>query len=92
MLYYVKIVFKHLFVGNFPACFLETTECEVNEYYQPKHMRVGETIFVYGRRLLLLNCDQFTRKYFEDVLREPQKEGLGVEFPVHTIPKRVNYN
>lgn len=62
---------------------------EVNEYYQPKHMRVGDTVFVYGRRLLLLDCDAFTRKYFEDVLHEPQKNGLGIEFPAVIIPKRV---
>lgn len=57
---------------DFPACTLETSEREVTEYYQPKHMRLGDTVFVFGRRLLLLDCDAFTRKYFADVLHQPQ--------------------
>lgn len=57
---------------DFPSCTLETSDREVTEYYQPKHMRVGDTVFVFGRRLLLLDCDAFTRRYFADVLHQPQ--------------------
>lgn len=57
---------------DFPAGTLETSEREVTEYYQPKHLRLGDTVFVFGRRLLLLDCDAFTRRYFADVLHQPQ--------------------
>lgn len=75
---------------EFPTCFLETTDKEVTEYYQPKHFKVGDTIFVYGRRFLLLNCDAFTRKYFSDVLKQPQGPKLEIKFPQETQAKRVN--
>lgn len=63
---------------------METTEREVNEFYQPKDMRVGDTLFVYGRRFLLLDCDAFTRKYFADVLKQPQGNALSIKFPEQT--------
>ena len=69
---------------------MERSEKEVNEYYQPKDFRVGDTIFVYGRRFILLNCDDFTRKYFQDVLKEPQTNKLDIKFPTEPLRKRVN--
>lgn len=77
----------HRTTETFPSCYLETTEQEVNEYYQPKDFRVGDTLFVYGRRFLLLNCDAFTRKYFAEVLKQPQGNALSIKFPEET--KRV---
>lgn len=76
--------------GDFPACFLETSSNEITEYYQPKDFKVGETIFVYGRRFLLLDCDAFTRKYFADVLKDKQGNKLEIKFPEHAMAKRVS--
>lgn len=53
----------------------------MQEYYSPPDLKVGETIFVLGRRFLLLDCDKFTRSYYEDVLKMPQGEKLTIEFP-----------
>lgn len=74
---------------SYPAGCLELTDNEVTEYYQPKDFRVGNTIFVYGRRFLLLDCDPFTRKYYADVLKSPQNNRLKIEFPKKPLPKRV---
>ncbi|XP_058119809.1 EF-hand domain-containing protein 1-like [Anopheles ziemanni] len=52
-----------------PSIFLEKTDHEVSEYYSPKDLIVGSTIFVYGRKFLLLDCDGFTRCYFEKALK-----------------------
>lgn len=68
---------------------METSASETNEYYQPKDFRIGETIFIYGRRFLLLNCDSFTRNYFENVLKEPQQTKLSIKFPKEFRPERV---
>lgn len=68
---------------------METTDSEVNEYYQPKDLKVGDTIFIYGRRFLLLDCDAFTKNYFENVLKIPQQNKLSLKFPQKTVPKPV---
>ncbi|KAJ6636335.1 EF-hand domain-containing protein 1 [Pseudolycoriella hygida] len=71
-----------------PAGSLELRDNGVTEYYQPKDFRVGDTIFVFGRRFLLLDCDPFTRKYYAEVLKSPQNSRLKIEFPKKPHPKR----
>ncbi|XP_037039126.1 EF-hand domain-containing protein 1-like [Bradysia coprophila] len=73
--------------ASYPAC-LEVTDNEVTEYYQPTDFRIGNTIYVYGRRFLLLDCDPFTRKYYANVLKSSQNSKLKVEFPKKPLPKR----
>lgn len=43
---------------------LEVTKDEVDEYYSPGDFQVGQTMTLLGRRLLLCNCDNFTKDYF----------------------------
>lgn len=74
---------------TYPAICLELTDNEVNEYYQPKDFRIGNTIYIFGRRFILLDCDKFTRKYYDEVLKEPQRSKLQIELPQRPQPKRV---
>lgn len=74
---------------TYPSCYMEISDVEVNEYYQPKDLIVGETIFIFGRRFLLLNCDPFTRSYYENVLKQTQSSKLAIKFPDKPLPKRV---
>ncbi|CAH0600471.1 unnamed protein product [Chrysodeixis includens] len=73
---------------TFPSTVLETTEEEVTtEYYAPKDLIVGQTVFILGRRFLIVDCDKFTRKYFQSMLNMQQPERVHVrheekkEFP-----------
>lgn len=74
---------------NYPEIYMELSDNEVTEYYQPKDFRVGGTIFVFGRKFLLLDCDVFTRKYYDDVLKQPQTDKLKIKFPIKPVPRRI---
>jgi len=44
---------------------LETPE---EEYYKPEDLKIGNYVYVYGRKCLIVGCDEFTRKWYKDVL------------------------
>lgn len=67
--------------ADFQAVFLNVSDAEVDEYYLPKDFMIGNTIFVFGRKFLLLDCDMFTRNYFDKVLRSPQPNKLEIQKP-----------
>lgn len=73
---------------TFPNLYLEVTDDEVSEYYQPKDFRIGDTIFVFGRKFLLLDCDKFTRKYYENFLKSPQGLKREIRFPFKPTPQK----
>lgn len=73
---------------TYPAIYLELSDAEVTEYYQPKDFLIGNTIFVLGRDMLLYDCDQFTRDYFKNALCIEQKPSIDIEFPKPSPPPR----
>ncbi|XP_060518846.1 EF-hand domain-containing protein 1-like isoform X2 [Cylas formicarius] len=70
---------------TYPSLYLEKTEAEVTEFYQPKDFLIGSTIFVLGRDMLLYDCDKFTREYFKNALGIEQKSAIDIEEPKKTI-------
>ncbi|XP_057671863.1 EF-hand domain-containing protein 1-like [Diorhabda carinulata] len=77
--------------STYPAIYLELSDAEVTEYYQPKDFQVGETIFVLGRDMLLYDCDNFTKQYFKIALGIEQKPAIDISErqekpPVTQIP------
>ena len=44
---------------------LETPE---EEYYKPEDLKIGDFVYVYGRKCRIVGCDEFTRKWYKDVL------------------------
>ncbi|XP_052753824.1 EF-hand domain-containing protein 1-like [Galleria mellonella] len=77
---------------SFPSTVMEITDAEVTEYYAPMDLIVGQTIFVLGRRFLLCDCDNFTRKYYKTMLNIDQPARIEVrhettkEFPKSLPP------
>lgn len=71
--------------SNLSTVALESSEAEIGEFYQPRDFMIGNTITVFGRKFQLLDCDKFTRTYYDQVLRSPQPNKLELQRP--TVPE-----
>ncbi|KAF5298452.1 hypothetical protein FQR65_LT01231 [Abscondita terminalis] len=61
---------------TYPSIYLELSDAEVTEYYQPRDLLVGETVYILGRPMLLVDCDKFTRNYYNKALCIEQKPAI----------------
>ncbi|XP_046479074.1 EF-hand domain-containing protein 1 isoform X1 [Neodiprion pinetum] len=76
--------------STYPSIYMECGDPEVTEYYTPTDLRIGDTIFIFGRRFFLFDCDPFTRKYYSGMLGlvQPEKIQPPTEEP-KTLPEYV---
>ncbi|KAK3929061.1 EF-hand domain-containing protein 1 [Frankliniella fusca] len=72
---------------TYPSIYRELTEEEVEEFYSPKDFLVGDTVFLFARRLFIYDCDPFTRNYYRECLNIEQKPKIQVTFPTPTLPQ-----
>lgn len=50
------------------------------ELYKPVDLLVGQTIDIFGRQIVIYNCDDFTRKFYRDYMKTEQPS-LSIETP-----------
>ena len=43
-------------------------ETKDEEYYLPEDLLIGKYVYIYGRKCLIVGCDDFTRKWYKDTL------------------------
>ncbi|XP_077288107.1 EF-hand domain-containing protein 1-like [Arctopsyche grandis] len=56
--------------------FGQERQSEDEEYYGEDDLLIGETINILGRDFLLCDCDDFTRRYYKNVLNIDQREPI----------------
>ncbi|OLP94024.1 EF-hand domain-containing protein 1 [Symbiodinium microadriaticum] len=45
-------------------------------FYRPEDLRVGESIDVWGRKVVLFDCDDFTQKFYKDYMGINQRDSV----------------
>ncbi|XP_014250322.1 EF-hand domain-containing protein 1-like [Cimex lectularius] len=68
---------------DFPSIYMEKIEEDFTEHYGIKDLVIGNTLFIYGRRFLLVNCDNYTRVFYREMLRIEQPP------PIDMTPKKT---
>lgn len=45
---------------------MEPSHLDVDEYYSPKDFQLGQTVTLLARSFLLCDCNNFTKKYYQE--------------------------
>lgn len=62
--------------NSFPSVVMELSEHEVKQWFSPADFRVGETLFINGRKFLIFDCDGFTRDFYVNEFNFEQAENI----------------
>ncbi|CAK8696625.1 unnamed protein product [Clavelina lepadiformis] len=73
--------------SSFPMIVMELTDHEVKEWFNPQDFAIGKTLFIYGRRVLIYDCDDFTKNYYRQVFGQTSFEPIPVSGLASELPK-----
>ncbi|XP_077990031.1 EF-hand domain-containing protein 1-like [Glandiceps talaboti] len=49
--------------SSFPSVVMELSDHEIKDWYTPRDFCIGKTIYIYNRRFLIYDVDEFTKQY-----------------------------
>jgi hypothetical protein len=79
--------------NSFPMAVMELSEHEVTAWFTPADFRVGETIFINGRKFVIFDCDGFTRSFYQSEFNYSQAENIfkDSKMPTDMTPQPVKH-
>lgn len=86
--WYIFKLFYYFSTASFPSCVLELSDHEIKDWFSPRDFMVGQTLFILGRRLLLHDCDEFTKNYYRKTFGITDFTSVDVKgLPREPLPK-----
>ncbi|XP_078481213.1 EFHC1 [Ciona intestinalis] len=73
--------------SSFPMIVMELTDHEVKQWFTPQDFELGKTIFINGRRLLIYDCDDFTKNYYRVMTGQQTFQPIPVTGMANDLPK-----
>lgn len=50
--------------STYSSIAMELTNHEVKEYFTPRNFALGDTLYIYGRKFLIYDADNFTKAFY----------------------------
>ncbi|XP_024147728.1 EF-hand domain-containing protein 1 [Oryzias melastigma] len=80
---------KKIKPGAFPSCVMEPSHLDVDEYYSPKDFQLGQTVTLLARSFLLCDCNNFTKKYYQENHPDMEMKPLEMTEGFETAPNET---
>ena len=64
-------------------------EKEIEAYFTPKDLKIGEVLMIYGRKFLIYDCDNFTKAWFYQNMGMTEFTPVPVKGKAEEVPKMV---
>jgi len=80
--------------NSFPMAVMELSEHEVTAWFTPADFRVGETIFINGRKFVIFDCDEFTKGFYQSEFNYNQADNIfrNSKMPTDRSPAPIAYH
>ena len=75
--------------STFPGVVMELTDHEIKEYLNPNDFMIGKTVTIYNRRLLIYDCDDFTKAFYYKNFGVTDFTGIDVKGSGKSVPIMV---
>ena len=76
--------------STYPSISMELTNHEVKEYFTPRDFSLADTLYIYGRKFLIYDADNFTKAFYYKNFGLTEFKQVDVEQRKKPLPKMVS--